>query len=601
MNDAAITLVVLAVVVVLFVWNRLPIEIIAIGSALALFVLGVLDFTEAIAGFGDSTVVMIAALFVVSEGLDSTGVTAWIGQRLITLAGDSKRRLLVFTMLLAAGLTAMINLNGAVAALLPMAVMVAVRQQLKPSRLLMPMVFAASAGSLLLLTGSPVNVIFADSAEEAGVGRFGFAEFALVGIPAVAGAMVLLTLFADRLLPDRGGDPFRDLSQHAGTLVRHYALERFAHLRLRPESGLMGQARGSWDLSSYPGLNVITVLDGESGRPVSDGLLGEGDRLTVTGARPDIERFAADQQLSIEAVHDREAAAAALVNKEQGVAEVVIPPRSRLIGETVRPGLVVAGSELLILGVQRQGRDRGAAETTLKVGDTLLIEGRWSSLDERAGDADVLVVDSPELIRRQGVPLGPRSKIALAVLGAMFALLATSIVPAAMAALLAAGAMIVLRVLTVEQAYRRISWSTVLLIAGMLPMSTAIKNSGAGDLVAGLIVGLVDDAGPYALLIALFIVTVVFGQLISNTATALVMIPIAVSAAAQLDLSARPVLMSLCVASVAAFLTPIATPANMMIMGPAGYRFGDYWKLGLVMVALFFVISVGLVPLIWRF
>ena len=170
-----------------------------------------------------------------------------------------------------------------------------------------------------------------------------------------------------------------------------------------------------------------------------------------------------------------------------------------------------------------------------------------------------------------------------------------------MAALLAAGAMIVLRVLTVEQAYRRISWTTVLLIAGMLPMSTAIKNSGAGDLVAGVIVGVVADAGPYALLIALFVVTVVFGQLISNTATALVMIPIAVSAAAQLDLSARPVLMSLCVASVAAFLTPIATPANMMIMGPAGYRFGDYWKLGLVMVALFFVISVGLVPLIWRF
>ncbi len=267
----------------------------------------------------------------------------------------------------------------------------------------------------------------------------------------------------------------------------------------------------------------------------------------------------------------------------------------------MRPGLVVAGSDLLILGVLRQGRDRGATETVLKVGDTVLLEGRWASLDDRAGDADVLVVDSPELIRRQGVPLGPRSKIAIGVLVAMFVLLATSVVPAAMAALLAAGAMIVLRVLSVEQAYRRIPWTTVLLVAGMLPMSTAIKSSGAGDLVAGVIVGAVDEAGPYALLVAMFIVTVVFGQLISNTATALIMIPIAVSAAAQLDLSARPVLMSLCVASAAAFLTPIATPANMMIMGPAGYRFGDYWKLGLVMVALFFVVSVGFVPLVWQF
>ncbi len=295
-TDAAITLVVLAVVVGLFVWNRLPVEVIAIGSALALFAFGVLSFTEAIAGFGDSTVVMIAALFVVSEGLDSTGVTAWIGQRLIALAGDSKRRLLVFTMLLAAGLTAMINLTGAVAALLPMAVMVAVRQQLNPSRLLMPMVFAASAGSLLLLTGSPVNVIFADAAEEAGVGRFGFAEFALVGIPVVVGTIALLTLVGDRLLPDRGGEPFRDLSQHAGTLVQHYSLERFAHLRLAPESQLVGRSRGDWDLTRYAGLNVITVVDGESGRPVSDGVLAEHDRLTVTGDPVEIERYAADKR-----------------------------------------------------------------------------------------------------------------------------------------------------------------------------------------------------------------------------------------------------------------------------------------------------------------
>ena len=189
-------------------------------------------------------------------------------------------------MLLAAGLTAMINLKGAVAALLPMAVMVAVRQQLNPSRLLMPMVFAGSAGSLLLLTGSPVNVIFADSADEAGVGRFGFAEFALVGISLRwPRALVLLTLIGGSPAPrSRSASRSADLSQHASTLVRHYALERFAHLARCGRSRVcVGRPRGSWDLSSYPGLNVITVVDGESGRPVSDGVLGDGDRLTVTG------------------------------------------------------------------------------------------------------------------------------------------------------------------------------------------------------------------------------------------------------------------------------------------------------------------------------
>jgi di/tricarboxylate transporter len=212
-----------------------------------------------------------------------------------------------------------------------------------------------------------------------------------------------------------------------------------------------------------------------------------------------------------------------------------------------------------------------------------------------------LVVDAPDLVRRQSAPLGGRSVRAIVVLLVMFLLLATGLVPPAAAALLAAGAMVILRVVAIQQAYRRIPWSTVLLVAGMLPMSTAIAGSGAGELVASLIVGSVADLGPYALLAALFVVTLVFGQLISNTATALVMIPIAVSAAQQLDLSPEPVLMSLCVAAAAAFLTPIATPANMMVMGPAGYRFGDYWKLGLPLVGVFFLASVFWVPLFWHF
>jgi di/tricarboxylate transporter len=161
--------------------------------------------------------------------------------------------------------------------------------------------------------------------------------------------------------------------------------------------------------------------------------------------------------------------------------------------------------------------------------------------------------------------------------------------------------MIVGRVLTVQQAYRGISWTTVFLVAGMIPMATAVAQSGAGELVASVIVDLVGEADPLVLLLALFVITVTFGQLISNTATALIMIPIAVSAAAQLDISARPVLMSLCVGAAVAFLTPVATPANMMVMGPAGYRFGDYWRLGLPLVGLFGVVAILLVPAIWSF
>jgi di/tricarboxylate transporter len=229
----------------------------------------------------------------------------------------------------------------------------------------------------------------------------------------------------------------------------------------------------------------------------------------------------------------------------------------------------------------------------------LLLEGPWAALDDLVGHDDVLLVDSPPLVRRQSVPLGQRSTRAILVLAAMVVLLATGLVPPVVAALLAAGAMIVLRVLTVQQAYRRISWTTVLLVAGIIPLSTAIRTSGAGELVAEVLVGAVRDAGPLMLLVALFALTVAFGQMISNTATALIVIPIAVSAAAQLGVSPRPVLMTVCVAAAASFLTPVATPANMMVMGPAGYRFGDYWRLGLPIVGVFFVVAIGLVPLVW--
>ena len=254
-----------------------------------------------------------------------------------------------------------------------------------------------------------------------------------------------------------------------------------------------------------------------------------------------------------------------------------------------------------MLAVTRHGVDLGGGPSRIEPGDTLLLEGPWAALDAAARGHDMLVVNAPELVRRQTVALGRGSTPAIVILLAMVVLLATGAVAPVVAALLAAGAMIALRIVSVQQAYRGISWTTVLLVAGMIPMATAVTKSGAGELVAEQIVEVVGDAGPTVLLVALFVITVIFGQLISSTATALVMIPVATSAADQLAVSARPVLMSLCVAAAVAFLTPVSTPANMMVMGPAGYRFGDYWKLGLPLVVLFGVVAVVLVPLVWRF
>jgi di/tricarboxylate transporter len=515
MSDATVTYIVLGAAVLVFVWDRLPVALVAVGVALALWATGVLGLDQALAGFGDPTVVFIASLFVVSEALEASGVTAWAGQALMGQVGESRTRLVVLTLLLVALLTALISVNGAVAALVPVAVVLTVRLQRPPSQLLMPLAFGAHAGSLLALTGTPVNVIVSDAAADAGAGRFGFFAFAVAGVPLVAGTIAVVALFGERLLPHRTARTItRDFSDHARVLIEQWEIDH-------PE----------------------------------------------------------------------------LLTRSTGVAEVVIPPRSDLAGERVFPGMVADSGDLVVLGVQRRGEEL-AGEAALEVGDTLLVQGAWRDLDRHLDG--VLVVDAPELVRR-AVPLGEGAKRAIAVLVAMVALLATGAVPPAAAGLLAACALVALRVLSPEQAYRGVSWTTVILVAGMIPLSTAMIASGAAEQLADQLVAVVGDSGPYALVAGLVVLTMVFGQLISNVATALIVIPIAVSAAADMDVSVKPVLMAVAVAAAAAFLTPVATPANLMVMEPGSYRFGDYWKLGLPLALLFAAVAILLVPVFWAF
>ena len=288
-----------------------------------------------------------------------------------------------------------------------------------------------------------------------------------------------------------------------------------------------------------------------------------------------------------------------LFDRRSGVAEVVIPPRSGMVGTTAFPGMVTESGDLVVLAVQRRGEDLGPGSVELAAGDTVLLQGSWDALTNNLADPDVLVVDAPDAVRRQAVPFGPGARRTTVIVVAMVALLSLGAVPPAVASLLAAGALVLTGVLTMEAAYRAVSWTTVVLVAGMIPLSTAMSVSGAAERLADGLVDVVGDSGRYPLLIGLFVLTAVLGQLISNTATALIVIPVAVSAAATLDVSVRPVLMSLAVASAGALLTPVATPANMMVMGPGGYRFGDYARLGLPVLAWFFVVSVGVVPLFW--
>jgi di/tricarboxylate transporter len=287
-----------------------------------------------------------------------------------------------------------------------------------------------------------------------------------------------------------------------------------------------------------------------------------------------------------------------LLTREAGVAEVVVPPRSRLVGERVYPGMK-RQHDLIILAVQRLGKDLGDGPMELAEGDAILLHGRWSALDQLNRDRDVLLVDCPDLVRRQAVPWGPKATRAVVVLAALVGMLASGQVPPAIAGLAAAVAMVLARVVTVPQAYRSVSWQTVVLVGALIPLSTAIQTSGAADQVASLLIDAVGTGRPYLLLAALFVLTAVLGQVVSNTATVLVVVPIAIAAADATGTSAKSVLMVVAVAGCAALLTPISTPGNMMIMSPGGYRFGDYWKLGLPIMVWWFVVALVVVPLVW--
>ncbi|MCX7299792.1 MAG: SLC13 family permease [Rhodobacterales bacterium] len=603
MSDIWIVFTIIAGIVGLFMWDRFPVIAVCMAAALALWATGILTLQQSLAGFGDPAVIFIAALFVVSAGLEMSGVTVWAGQQLIQQAGESRTRLIVMMMLMVGVLSALISVNGAVAALLPVVVVMAIRLDRSPAKLLMPLVFGAHAGSQIMLTGSPVNVLVSEASYDAGAGGFAYFEFAWVGVPALAGCIAIVVFFGEKLLPNRRSKTLPpDLSQHAKTLVGQYNLESDVHqLRVPEGSPLAGTARRALDFSARPGV-ILVARQGADERPVKREQIAADDVIVVRGDLAAVEALAEDLGLE---VLDRQSFASggialSLFNKGSGLAEVLIPPRSPLVGERFFPGMVTESGDLIVLAMQRQGTDLEAGDH-LQVGDTLLLQGTWTALDQRLEGSEVLVVNSPAQVRKQAVAMGTGARLMIAILLGMVLLLATGIVPPAVAGLLAAGGVLLGGILSVEQVYRSINWTTVILVGAMMPLSKAMEVTGAARLLAEGLVTMVGDGGGYALLTGLFILTAILGQVISNTATALIIIPVAVVAAQQMGLSPQPVLMSVGVAAAGAFLTPVATATNLMVMEPGGYRFGDYWKLGLPMLIWFYVISVFLVPVIWPF
>lgn len=602
MNPMIVTSLVLAVAMVLFIWNRLPAAVVAVMSLIALYLTGVLTMQEALSGFGDPLIVFIAALLGIGIGLETTGVGTWAGQWLIRHAGGSRRRLIASLLVLSAVSSALIGMNGAVVAMLPIAVIVCVRTRLVPSQLMMPVSIACLTGAKLTLLGSPVNVIAASAADAAGGPPIRFFEWSIVGLPLFGGALFIILVLGPWLLPKRSSDALpADFSGHAHTLVEQYRIaDGVYRLRVREGSPLIGKSASEVDLSSYPGVSVLGLVDDQdierNGRAAR-----AGDNLLVRGDAQGVARLANDQHLAIrEPLSESQTIANALFNRSSGLAEVVIPPRSALIGQSVFPGMATHEGDLIVLAVQRGGEDVAGPSTRLLAGDHLLFRGTWEALDRHFSDPQILMVDSPQTIRRQTVALSRGAREALIILALLVVLLATNVLPAAVATLICVTAMVVARVIRLNQLYS-IDWNTCILVGGLIPLATAMSKTGLAYLLGDYVIQIVGAGGPRAVMAGLFFVAAALTQVIANNSSALVMVPIAVASAQELGVSATPFLIAVALGAGAAHLTPMSTPVNLVTYGPGAYEFGDYWKIGSLIALWSLAVVVFVAPLYWPF
>ncbi len=628
MSDMTITFLILGVTIGLFIWGRWQPDLVAVGSLLALYLFGVIDLGESFSGFANATVVLIASLFIVGEGLSRTGATAYIGDKLIGAARGNALRLLVLSMAATAILSGFISNTGTVATLMPAVVLASWGVRKVPSAYLIPVAFAANAGGLLTLTGTPPNIVVTDALGAAGFREFGFFEFALIGLPLLIVGVVYMATIGRRLLPTRrSGDAPPVLDQEMDELAELYSLDgELFRMRVRKPSPLVGSSLRESNIGRRFGISVLQIepvpeepnlLEQSLPAPVRERMealtaeppalpdpgqtINYNDILIVSGTPTQARELEVAMQLGVLPIDDAGQELGELLSQEIGIAEVLLTPRSSYVGKVVSEGAVGRAFGVVVLGLRRGDRVIPTTEP-LRFGDALLVRGTWDAIGTIADEQrNFVVVGQPEEIAAQVTELSPKSWLSIGILAAMVALMVTGLVPVVIASMLAAGAMMVTGCLTRTQAYRAISWSTVILIAAMIPMAVALESTGGAQIIADGLVDTLGALGPIPLLAGVFLVTTAFSQVISNTAAAVLMVPIVLGAAAGLGVSPHPLMMGLAVGASSAFLTPIGTAPNLMVMAPGGYRFTDYAKVGAPLLALFLVVSLILIPVFWPF
>ncbi len=602
--DALFVFGLLAATVVLFASDRLRPDVVALLVILALILGGSLPVSEAVAGFGDPLVLLIAGLFVVGEGLVRTGVAYQVGVWLTRLAGASETRLLVLLMLAVAGLGAFMSSTGVVAIFIPVVLGITARLGIGPGRLMMPLAFAALLSGLLTLIATPPNLVINDALRGAGLQPFGFFSITPIGLLALALGVAYMMTLGRRLLPDP--PPQTSTAGHRQTLMElaesYNLMGQLHRLRLDSDSPLIGQTVAGAQLRTRYGVTLVGVGRQERfTETVSPALANTefhpADALYVVGPDEAVTALCPTERLSRLLI--AESQQRNLVN-ELGMVEVMLPPDSELIGQTLRQAAFRSHHGLSVLGIRRnrQPLPGNLIEEKLAFGDTLLVAGAWKQIGLLQGEQKHFLVLGLPAELSDVAPAYRQAPFALVILLAMVLAMTFGLVPNVAAVLLAALAMGLFRCLRMEDAYRSINWPSLVVIAGLLPLAKALQQAGGVTLIAdGLVAGL-GGFGPLALLAGVFVLAALIGMFISNTATAVLIAPVAIAAAQKLGVSPYPFAMTVAVAASAAFVTPVSSPVNTLVLAPGGYRFNDFVQVGLPLLLLVMGLTLLVTPLL---
>lgn len=604
-TDLALILALLAAAVAMFACNKPRMDAVALIMLTVLPFTGVVSMSEVLAGFSDPNIVLIAALFVIGEGLVRTGVAQRLGDWLTAKAGNSEARLLVLLMSAVGLLGSVMSSTGVVAIFIPVALRIAQSTGTAPSRLMMPLSVAALISGMMTLVGTAPNLVVNSELTRDGSDGFHFFSFTPFGAPILVLAIFYM-LFARRWLSGKvdqaaAGGRRRSLRDW---IQQYKLIDREHRVRVTAGSPLVGKTLEEIDLRNTSGANIVAI---ERHRRFSREVIGPAAR-TQLEADDVLLLDLFDTATSMEAIRKQYALEALPLtgdyfsdrSQEIGMAEIMLAENSSLAGKTVVGARFRSLYGLTVIGLRRRDKavEGPLLNEKLGVGDTLLVIGPWKEIKRLKADTGNLVVLNLPVEMDEVLPAAGRAPQAIFCLLLMVILMVTGVVPNVQAALIACLVMGALRCVDFDSAYRSIHWKSLVLIVGMLPFSLALQRTGGVELAANALMSVTGGAGTYVVLGSLFAITALLGLFISNTATAVLMAPVALAIAKDLNASPYPFAMIVALAASAAFMTPVSSPVNTLVVGPGNYKFGDFIKVGVPFTVVVMILCVILVPIL---